>query len=156
MTSSQHATFDNVVYPETPSCRIESLWIHRVPNRVPEDCLYIPDLHRPLLKSISGSLAASGMALICFSFHRRGKGGNWVEWVAYGSISYQTLLSLLGKMMIPLNPIVWKIGCPFLETPKSWPATGKMKRFWSLEKSLGREIQQMEKTATAESCRSSN
>ncbi|CAL1169530.1 unnamed protein product [Cladocopium goreaui] len=34
------------------------------------DCLYIPDLHRPLLKSISGSLAASGMALICFSFHR--------------------------------------------------------------------------------------
>ena len=125
MTASQHATFDNVVYPETPSCRIESLWIHRVPNRVPEDCLYIPDLHRPLLKSISGSLAASGMALICFSFHRRGKGGNWVEWVAYGSISYQTLLSLLGKMMIPLNPIVWKIGCPFL-TPKSWPA-GKMK-----------------------------
>lgn len=72
-----------------------SFLIYRVPNHVPEDCLYIPDLHRPLLKSISGSLAASGMALICFSFHRRGKGGNWVEWVVYGSISYQIIISFI-------------------------------------------------------------
>ena len=101
------STFDNVVfYPETPSCwpkelvdscgcsffpvlsrfliSFDFIWFPMLSICVDwsfsgiKDCLYIPDLHRPLLNSISGSLATSGMALICFSFHRNpGKGVNW-------------------------------------------------------------------------------
>ncbi|CAE8743944.1 unnamed protein product [Polarella glacialis] len=34
------------------------------------DCLYIPDLHGPLLDTICGCLSSAGVALVCFSLHR--------------------------------------------------------------------------------------
>ncbi|CAJ1383268.1 unnamed protein product [Effrenium voratum] len=34
------------------------------------DCLYIPDLHRPLLQSLFQCLSPTGTVLVCFSLHR--------------------------------------------------------------------------------------